>query len=47
LNEKYQYGFWLGFYLYRDMRNVAEMKGDRSLKMKLDKAYYSGNWKNF
>jgi hypothetical protein len=44
-NEKYQYGFWLTFYLYKDMCQVATLKGDASLKTKLDKAYYSGDWK--
>ncbi|WP_254560024.1 hypothetical protein [Dyadobacter diqingensis] len=44
LHQKYDYGFWLNFYIYRDLRdhfnavsNVAQLK-------KLDKAYYSGNW---
>jgi hypothetical protein len=43
--EKYQYAYWLGFYLYKDMCNVALLKGDKELKHKLDVAYYSGNWK--
>jgi hypothetical protein len=47
LNEKYQYGFWLAFYLYKDMCQVAEMQGDLSLKARLDKAYYSGDWNIF
>jgi hypothetical protein len=47
LNEKYQYGFWLSFYLYKDMCQIAEIKGDLSLKARLDKAFYSGNWKTF
>jgi hypothetical protein len=47
LNEKYQYGFWLTFYLYKDMSHIATMKGDGSLKTKLDKAFYSGNWNIF
>jgi hypothetical protein len=47
MNEKYQYGFWLTFYLYKDMSHVARMKGDAALKTKLDKAYYSGDWKGY
>jgi len=44
LYEKYQYGFWLAYYLYRDLRYVAEMRGNHDLVQRLDKAYYSGNW---
>jgi hypothetical protein len=44
MNEKYQYGYWLSFYLYKDMCHLAEMKGNKELKSALDKAYYSGNW---
>jgi len=44
MNEKYQYGYWLSFYLYKDMCHLAEMKGNKELKGALDKAYYSGNW---
>lgn len=45
LNEKYQYGFWLSFYLYRDMCHKAMINGNTDLKKKLDMAYYSGNWR--
>lgn len=45
MNEKYQYAFWLTFYLYKDMCHTAELKGDMDLRIKLDKAYYSGDWK--
>jgi hypothetical protein len=47
LQEKYEYGFWLTFYLYKDMCHIAAMKGDTALKAKLDKAYYSGHWELF
>lgn len=47
LSEKYQYGFWLTFYLYKDMCHQALLKGDKALKKKLDVAYYSGNWTTF
>ena len=42
--EKYDFGYWLAFYLYHDMRQVAEQKGDKALVLLLQKAYYSGNW---
>jgi hypothetical protein len=47
LSEKYQYGYWLTFYLYKDMCHQALLKGNKELKRKLDIAYYSGNWANF
>jgi hypothetical protein len=47
LNDKYQYGFWLTFYLYKDMCHIATLKGDELLKTKLDKSYYSGDWELF
>ncbi|MBL7968444.1 MAG: hypothetical protein JNK09_15675 [Prolixibacteraceae bacterium] len=46
LNEKYQYGFWLKFYLYHDMRDLAKIKENKSLLLQIDKAYYSGNWES-
>lgn len=42
--ERYQYGYWLTFYLYRDMRQMARMKGKAEDVRNLDIAYYSGNW---
>lgn len=45
LNERYQYGYWLTFYLYKDMCHVALLINDTLLKTELDIAYYSGNWK--
>jgi hypothetical protein len=43
-HERYSHGFWLGFYLYRDLRQVWKEQGRNSLVTALDKAYYSGNW---
>jgi hypothetical protein len=45
LNERYQYSYWLTFYLYKDMCHKAIINKDIALKTQLDKAYYSGNWK--
>ena len=43
--EKYAYGFWLNFYLYKDMKDLLHLKGLEKIGEKdLDKAYYSGNW---
>jgi hypothetical protein len=44
LNEKYQYGYWLGFYIYQDLRYEAKASNNLALVNQLDKAYYSGNW---
>lgn len=42
--EKYRYAYWLTFYLYRDMKHLAQLRGDEAFVKELDKAYYSGNW---
>lgn len=43
LNERYQYSFWLSFYLYKDLCHKAIIDKNTALKTQLDKAYYSGN----
>ena len=47
VQERYQYGYWLAFYLYHDMKQAALQKGDKELSQKIDKAYYSKNWSSF
>ncbi len=44
-HEKYEFGYWLNFYLYHDMRQIASANKNNDMVKKLDKAYYSGNWK--
>jgi hypothetical protein len=44
LQEKYDYSFWLNFYIYQDLRYQARVNNDLELLKKVDKAYYSGNW---
>lgn len=44
LQQKYEYGYWLTFYLYRDLRDHFRAINDTVKIFKLDKAYYSGNW---
>ena len=44
LREKYNYGYWLSFYLFSDMVNYAETKKDGDLKIKIAKAYFSTKW---
>ena len=44
VQQKYDHGYWLGFYLYQDIRQQAFGKGNHSLVKEIDKAYYSGKW---
>lgn len=44
LHERYDYAYWLNFYIYQDLRQLAKMKDDENLNNKIDHAYYSGNW---
>jgi len=46
IQQKYNYGYWLQFYLYRDLMELAIYKKDKDYLTNLDKAYYSGNWKS-
>ncbi len=42
--EKYSHGYWLTFYLYRDMKHKAISENNADMAKQLDIAYYSGNW---
>ena len=42
--ERYHYGFWLQFYLYNDLKDLAERTGDTAQSVLLDKAYLQGKW---
>lgn len=44
IREKYHYGFWLQFYLYNDLRDLAQRSDDKHLLTTLDKAYLQGKW---
>ncbi len=44
--EKYAYGYWLNFYIYKDLKHIANINNNLQLAKKLDMAYYSGNWNN-
>ena len=44
LHQKYDYGFWLNFYLYHDLKDYYKAQNNAAQLKKLDKAYYSGNW---
>jgi hypothetical protein len=42
MHQKYEYGFWLSFYIYQDLRFQALQKGDSRQVNTLDYLYYSG-----
>lgn len=44
LREKYHYSYWLNFYTYLDLLQMAQLKNDQKLIDTIEKAYYSGNW---
>lgn len=44
LHQRYEFGYWLSFYLYQDLRYQAKLKGDIRRINLIDKAYYTGNW---
>ncbi|WP_159023916.1 hypothetical protein [Formosa sp. L2A11] len=43
-NQKYNYGYWLQFYIYMDLLDQAKrVKNEIQIK-DIDKAYFGGNW---
>jgi hypothetical protein len=42
--EKYDYSYWLNYYIYNDLRQISKLKHDSTLTNRIDHAYYSGNW---
>ena len=42
--ERYHYGFWLQFYLYTDLKDLAGRTIDKALASVIDKAYLQGKW---
>jgi hypothetical protein len=44
-NQKYNYGYWLQYYIYMDLLDLAK-RGNECLSMeKIDKAYFGGDWR--
>jgi len=46
IQQKYNYGYWLQFYLYRDLMELAVRNNNTAYLDRLDKGYFSGNWKS-
>jgi len=44
LREKYHFGYWLNFYIYKDFMYMAERNRSDALRSDAMKAYFSGNW---
>ena len=44
IRGRYHYGFWLQFYLYNDLKDLAERTNDKALASVIDKAYLQGKW---
>lgn len=44
IRERYHYGFWLQFYLYNGLKDLAERTNDKALASVIDKAYLQGKW---
>ncbi|WP_339712614.1 hypothetical protein [uncultured Kriegella sp.] len=44
LREQYHFGYWLNFYIYMDMRDMAMRSKETNLLKKVDLAYATGNW---
>lgn len=44
IRQKYHNGYWLQFYLYRDLNDISKRVGNDKQLHEISKAYYSGNW---
>ncbi|NQT24209.1 hypothetical protein HQ585_02530 [candidate division KSB1 bacterium] len=44
IRETYHLGFWLTFYTYMDLRDMAQRRQDPEMLKQIDKAYYLGDW---
>ena len=44
IEEKYQKGFWIQFYIYKDLADLYLRQDNKTMLEKLNKAYYGGNW---
>ena len=42
--EKYNNGFWLSYYLYRDMKENDKLTNNNGMLTQIKKAYFSSNW---
>lgn len=45
LNQKYQFGYWLQFYLFNDLLDLARQTNKKEWEFEIVNAYFSGDWK--
>lgn len=46
IHQKYSNGYWLQYYLYKDLENLFMRNGQEDMLIALNKAYYGGDWTN-
>ena len=46
LREKFNNGYWLSFYVYRDIVKLAKLRKDIYLEKKVNNAFHTTNWKS-
>lgn len=46
LREKYDFGYWLQFYIYNDLLNKYMRENNKEMVRKLTISYYSSDWKS-
>lgn len=44
VREKYNHGYWLQFYLYKDLEELFVYQKDEARLRELNRAHYSGDW---
>lgn len=42
--ERYNSGYWLAFYIYKDLEHLFKSRGDNEAVADLRRAYYGGDW---
>lgn len=46
LVQKYNYGYWLSFYIYQDLKVLCRFREDDVLLKAVQRAYFSSDWHN-
>lgn len=44
IRQRYHHGYWLQFYLDRDLVDLAQRRGDARLERAVDCAFHGGGW---
>lgn len=42
--QRYAYGYWLQFYIYKDLEHLFLQQGSQAMLTRLARAYYGGDW---